>query len=89
MAAVRSGAVVEEEADGDVFRGWEGGGGRDGGVGDELEGHGRGVVWDGGEIGAVGVGVGYGREGGEIGETEEGLEGAVGAELDVDFRGVG
>lgn len=53
-------------------------GGREGrgrGVGEELECHGGGVVGD-----AVEVGVG----GCEVGEAEEGLEAAVGAELDVD-----
>ena len=69
------GAVGEEEADSDVVGGWVRGVG-DGGVGDELEGHGGGVVDHAGEV------LGDGRE---LGEAEEGEEGAVGAELDADL----
>lgn len=67
------GAVGEEEADADVL----GGGLGLGGVGDELKGHGGGVVDD-----AVKVLGG----GGELGEAEEGHEGAVGAKLGVEAR---
>ncbi len=42
--------------------------------GEELEGHGRGVVWDAVEIRA---------DGGELSEAEEGLEGSISPELDV------
>lgn len=67
------GSVVEEEADADVVcRGERGRG--DGGVCDELKGHGGRVVDD-----AVEGGV----RGGEVGQAEEGEEGGVGAELDV------
>lgn len=62
---------MEEEADGELVGGGEGVGS---GVGEELEGHAGGVVGD-----AVEIWVG----GGEVGEAEEGLEAAVGAELDV------
>lgn len=70
------GAIGKEEADADVV----GGGLRVGRVGDEFKGHGRGVVAD-----AVEIGVG----GGELGETEKGHKGAVGAELGVEARAGG
>ena len=73
---------MEEEAHVYLVGGGDRGGGGGGGVGRELEGHGRGVVWD-----AVEVGVG----GGEVGEAEEGFEGGVGAELEGELgraRGV-
>ncbi len=70
---------MEEEAHVQLIGGGEG---RRCRVGEELECHGGGVVGD-----AVKVGVG----GCEVREAEEGLEAAVGTELDVDgcFSGTG
>ena len=66
---------MPEEPDLEIARGREGRG-RD--VGEELERHGGRVVWDADPIGAQRC---------EIGEAEEGLELAVGAELEVDGGG--
>lgn len=68
------GSVGEEEADVDVV----GGGVLVGLVGDELKGHGGGVVADAVEVVADLV---------ELGQAEEGHEGSVGAELDVELGG--
>lgn len=68
------GSVGKEEADVDVV----GGGVLVGLVGDELKGHGRGVVADAVEVVADLV---------ELGQAEEGHEGSVGAELDVELGG--
>ena len=68
-----SGAVDKVEPDGNVVgaRMWSGG------VGDELESHGGGVVDDGSKVSA---------NRSEVGRAEEGGEGAIGAELDVQGR---
>ena len=73
---------MEEEAHLEVCGGGER---RWSGVGEELEGHGAGVVWNAEEI----VGAVEGGDGGQVGEAEEGLEAGVGAELDVEFGVVG
>ena len=63
---------MPEEAHGDVGRGGEGCGGSGG---EELKGHGAGVVWDLGECGG---------DDGELSETEKGEDAGVGSELDVE-----
>ena len=63
---------MEGEADGDVAGGWDRSRAADGRVGDELKGHGRGVVGH-----AVEVSV----HGWQAGETEVGGKGCVVAEL--------
>lgn len=65
-----SSAVGEVESHADVINS------RGRGVGDELKSHGRGVVANAHEIRAGGL---------ELGETEEGHEGAICAKLDVEL----
>lgn len=76
VAGIGCRAVVEQKAHVDVVGAGERGGGR---VRRQFERHGRGVVGH-----AVEVGVRLR----EVGKAEEGLEGAVGAELEVQFAAV-
>ena len=69
---------MPEEANLDVREGGQGRGRRGRHGGEELKGQGGGVVRDAGPVRA---------EGGEVGEAEEGLHLAVGAELDGEERG--
>lgn len=78
FTGVGCGAVVEEEADGEVLGGGEAGG--DVGGGEEFECHRGSVVNHASEVVA---------DGGEVGEAEEGEESGVGAELDAEFLGAG
>ena len=77
-AEIRRRAVVPQEAHADVLDGGERLRGRC--VGEKLECHCRGVVWHAVEIGVLLR---------ELSEAEEGLETAVGTELDVEFAFAG
>lgn len=71
---------MEEEADADVVEGGVGGA-ANGGVGDEFEYHGRGVVGNAIEIRTIGGRGGGKRKGSQASEAEEGKVGGVGAKL--------
>ena len=77
LASRRRRAVVEQEAHVQILDGGERCRGGCRVVGEEFEGHGRGVVGQAEEIGV---------DSREVGETEEGEEVVVGAELHLEFE---